>query len=158
MEEIGVLDVTSGSALNKLAETLPHIRLEIFTAQDLDSGEKPTAQRSFPIAINLYGYESYADTVGSILSEAKIFLQEPNITDPTLTYRNPHVLSWSSLLATPRFGVESSVDDIDFEEELDAIIHNSDGSTSLYSWKQDSRIRTRLRRLSFLIFHLVGWF
>ena len=76
---------------------------------------------SFPIEINVYGIRRDFERVGLFLSEADMFLQEPDCLSQPAIYQNPHVYSSDNDLATPQFRALHATDDLDLRAEIDAI-------------------------------------
>jgi hypothetical protein len=64
------------------------------------------------------------DEVGSALSTASLYLQEPPSFNRDFMYRNPHILSWPSE-CTPTF-LEHRIDAaLDLANDIDSIINGS---------------------------------
>lgn len=61
--------------------------------QLVDSDRRRQPLPVLPITINIYEPGPSLDSVSSVSSEAKVFLQEPTNLHPTFSYRNPHYLS-----------------------------------------------------------------
>ena len=85
-------------------------------------------------------------SVSSILSDAEIFLQEPEQLDPFTTYRNPHVLSWEVEDVTPRFRRMLPSVEAEFENAVEGILDESEALPSHTDFLQDHRITSVLRR------------
>lgn len=107
--------------------------------------------KGLPIEIIVYGNVDDKELVGSNLSSAGIFLQEPEASDILVEYRNPHVFSSDSDSQTPFFRMHNVDDWIDLQESVDAIIHAPTAATSDAIFKIDPRIKWELRRLVFLV-------
>src|SRR5947207_862614 len=143
-EEIGELDVRHGNALKSLRGVAPSVRCEAYIPEEATQVRKAT---SFPVEINVYGTIQEMESVGSILSNDRIFLQEPEPSLIETVYRNPHVFSSQGGFETPFFRMY----DVDNREALqgkvDATIHASRASLLDTNVKIDSRIRSNLREL-----------
>ncbi|MCJ1230294.1 hypothetical protein MMC12_006966 [Toensbergia leucococca] len=141
-EEFGVLDIKTSDALTALRTAIPSIRLELV----LDQDQVKMGASILSLQINVYGHEVLMDNVGSTLSKASMFLQEPAHLDPKSIYRNPHVLSWEDEVATPRFRRSYHPSSFDFTKEIDVLFGCSDVVTPPYGLSQDRRVRTILHR------------
>ena len=88
--------------------------------------------------------QSLAESVGSVLSDANVYLQEPTYLPEIITYCNPHVYSVDRDFSTPRFREKRCETKRNFEHEIDAIIHEIASTDPQESFWQDPRIRSPL--------------
>jgi len=149
LEEHGVLDNKTSSVLTRLRALSTTIRLEPYVVQyeALFHHKEERDRNTVSIHMNIYGPDCVIDKVGHTLSDAGMFLQEPDFLLPTFVYRNPHVLSWDDDIATPRFRKIHSPTE-EFFGKIDAILQASDEVTPLEDLQQDSRIHTVLLRFN----------
>ncbi|KAI9869155.1 MAG: hypothetical protein M1813_002979 [Trichoglossum hirsutum] len=143
-EKVGALDDYHTSVILKLRAAVPSIQFRPFLAEDpvdIRSGVK-IVPVSCSIEIVLYGVRADIDRVGSIFTDARIHLQEPDYIEPHVVYHNPHVLWWEDDFGTPRFKLWGPVDD---EEEAKAIVTAAEPlPPALETERHDPRIRTTL--------------
>ena len=144
-EEIGVLDLKTARMLTTLIKDDPRLSVEAFVDQDRLQQGSPEEKsiRMLPLCMNVYGPSECSDRVALILSEARVFLQEPICMNTASTYHNPHFLHFDDS-ATPRFLDLSISIPRDFAAEVDAILEHSDISSLPTEVEQDQRIRTKL--------------
>ena len=150
LEEVGVLDNKMAAVLSSLKDTASTITIELFLdpQEDQDScsrrGEKTASVR--PLQILIYGPDEYYNEVGSALSSAGMYLQEPAFLDQGVVYRNPHYLSWSNSPETPLLNTAQSDPKADFANKIEAIIDSFSPVLQASDVKQDARINTILRK------------
>jgi hypothetical protein len=147
LEEHGVLDDKTSSVFTRLRALSTTIRLEPYVVQyeALFHHKEERDRNIVPIHMNIHGPDNVVEEVGHTLSDAGMFLQEPEFLLPTSVYRNPHVLSWDDDVATPRFRKIHPPSE-EFFGKIDAILQTSDEVTPSEDLKQDSRIHTVLLR------------
>lgn len=150
LEEIGVLDKRMAAALNSLKEIATSITIELFLdhEQEQDSysrrGKKVASVR--PVQIQIYGPGEYYNEVGSVLSSAGMFLQEPVFLDHWVVYRNPHFLSWDDSPETPLLNTARKDPEAGFTAKIEAIMDSFKPVLQASDVKQDARILTVLRK------------
>lgn len=151
-EEIGELDVRHGNLLKKLKDMAPDLRCEAYVPEDETLSRKA---KSFPVEINVYGTMQEMESIGSILSDEKIFLQEPEPALVKTEYRNPHVFSSQCGSGTPFFRMYEVDSREDLQNKVDATIHAPMASLFDANIEVDSRIRSKLQELvsTFLELH-----
>lgn len=148
--EIALLDKKMAAVLRLLKETVPATILKVFLGneggqENCDSfGEKPAL--GLPLEIEVYGLDESYSTVGSILSNASMYLQEPVTLDQGVVYRNPHFLSWDESGATPQLNTLGHNIEADFERTIEAILESPSPVLVTPDLEQDARILTQLRR------------
>ena len=146
-EEIGVLDNKTAAILKSLKDMAPTITIELCLSHDEgdnSSGTKKSASVR-PLQIQIYGPEEYSKEVGLALSEAGMYLQEPNMLDPGVVYRNPHFLSWDDGLETPLLNAARNDSKTAFAAQIEAIMDSSNPHLPCHV-DQDPRISTLLRK------------
>ena len=121
------------------------LRCGAYIAKDDDEDIKKA--KGVAIEINIYGNSDDLELVGSNLSSAGIFLQEPDPSDILVEYRNPHVFSSDLDSQTPYFRTHNVDRWEDLQESVEAMIHAPIASTLDANLKTDSRIQRELRRL-----------
>lgn len=144
-EEIGVLDLKTACVLKTLIKDNPLLEFEAFADQDQLRRTSPEKKgmKILPLCINVHGLIVDLDKVASVLSETKVFLQEPIYFHPSSTYHNPHFLDFDHA-ETPRFLDFSFPLSLDFTAEVDAILAQP-GTLRLPAFTgQDQRIQTKL--------------
>jgi hypothetical protein len=145
LAEIGELDKHHAGILKALQRQFPSLRCEVYVMQSSPCDVKKSSRSAvFSIELNLYGSSSLAESVGSVLSDANVYLQEPTYLAETITYRNPHVYSVGHDFSTPRFREKRCDTKPNFEQEIDAIIHETASTDPRESFSQDLRIRSSL--------------
>ena len=150
LEEIGVLDQKMAAALNSLKEIATGITIELFLdhEQEQDShnrrGKKAASVR--PLQIQIYGPDEYYNEVGSALSSAGMYLQEPVFLDHWVVYRNPHFLSWDDSPETPLLNTAREDPKAGFTAKMEAIMDSFTPMLQASDVKQDARILTTLRK------------
>lgn len=152
-EEIGELDIRHGNLLKKLKDMAPDLRCDAYVPEDETHTRKA---KSFPVEINVYGTMQEMESVGSILSDDRIFLQEPESSLVKTVYRNPHVFSSQCGSETPFFRMYEVDSREDLQSKVDATVHAP--MTSLFDTniKIDSRIRSKLQELVSTFLELVS--
>ena len=149
-EEMGTLDGKSTAQLKRLKEIVPSIKIEAYVDREEDEtgcGIQGNKYPSImPLQLNVYGPDEHFSEVGRFLSDAGMFLQEPVFLPPgTLSYRNPHFLSWDDISRTPRLLASNEVSQLDFGMEVEAIINSTNAVPQACHYQQDPRIRTELK-------------
>ena len=146
LNEVGVLEDRYARALKNLKNNVQSVRCEAYLIHQQPDDTR-TTPASLPVEINIYGSCRDLEGVGLLLSEADMFLQEPDYLSQPAIYQNPHVYSSHNDSATPRFRMQQSTDELDVRAELDAII-NEPHTVRLQELSfQDSRLRSHLQRL-----------
>jgi hypothetical protein len=143
LEEIGVIDFRHGNLLNKLKQENDSLRLEVYIVED-----EPELKKfgGLPISINVFGSLEHLEAVGSTLSNAAIYLQEPDPTALTAEYRNPHIYSTDASSATPFFRQRHVADPVDFQDRVEKIIFAPGQPVCHAEFIYDARIVTELSR------------
>lgn len=148
-EEIGVLDSKTAAVLKSLKDIAPTITIELFLnhdeAQDCSGWQAKKSASVRPLQIQIYGPEEYNNEVGSALSDAGMYLQEPVLLDRGVVYRNPHFLSWDDDLETPLLNTARHDPKAAFTAKVEAIMDSSNLHLP-YHVDQDPRIFTTLRK------------
>ena len=145
---MGRLDTCNTRVLNTLRAAAPSLRLKIFVSENASGlSHKAVTDASFAVEVVVYGDISDIGHVNSLLSDAKIFLQEPEHLDSAVEYRNPHVLSWEDSSRTPRFRLELDSCGASFEDEIEDIIEGTKAFSTDSEVIQDPKICSILRRL-----------
>lgn len=149
-EECGILDSKSTRVLTTLLKENSGLYFEAFLDPDklVNSDRRRQPLPVLPLTINIYGPASSLDSVSSVLSEAKVFLQEPTNLHPTFSYRNPHYLSWDEDVETPQLRQLSLLSTIDVGEIYEILDQPNSVQVSS-GLRQDSRIKTILQRFDF---------
>lgn len=149
-EECGILDSKSTRVLTILLKENSGLYFEAFLDPDklVDFDRRRQPLPVLPLTINIYGPATSLDSVSSVLSEAKVFLQEPTNLHPTFSYRNPHYLSWDEDVETLQLRQLSVLTTIDVGEIYEILdqLYLAQNSSEL---RQDSRIKTILQRFDF---------
>jgi hypothetical protein len=145
--EAGELDKHHADVLKALKRQFASLRCEVYVMQ-ASSGDakKSSGPAVFSVELNVYGSPSLAESVGSALSKAHVYLQEPTYLAEEITYRNPHVYSAHSDLSTPRFLEKQCGTKQNFENEIDAIVHETTSTNPGELFHQDPRICSDLCR------------
>ena len=150
LEEIGVLDKKMAAALNSLKEIATSITIELFLDHEHEQdsygrrGKKAAPIR--PLQIQIYGPDEYYNEVGSALSSAGMYLQEPVFLDHCVVYRNPHFLSWDDSPETPLLNTAREDPKAGFTAKMEAIMDSFTPVLQASHVKQDARILTTLRK------------
>jgi hypothetical protein len=143
--EVGELDKHHADILKTLQRQFPSLRCEVYVMQASSCNVKKSSRSAvFSVEINVYGPPSLAPSVGSVLSDANVYLQEPTYLPETIAYRNPHVYSVDDDFLTPRFREKRCETKRNFECEIDAIINETASTDPQESFWQDPRIRSPL--------------
>ena len=105
--EVGVLDLYHAPAVRKLITATPSLRYDAPPADDLVGcqSEDTNIPISYSVEIVLYRVEATTSVDDSILSEARIYLQEWTCIDPFAIYQNPHVLPGMTIAKAPGSGM-----------------------------------------------------
>ena len=150
LEEIGVLDKKMAAALKSLREIATSITIELYLdneqEQDSYNREDKKGASVRPLQIQIYGPDDHYNEVGSALSSAGMYLQEPAFLDCKVVYRNPHFLSWDDNLETPLLNTARDDPKIGFAAKIEAIMDSFKPVLPASDVKQDARILTILRR------------
>ena len=149
LEEIGVLDTKMAAALNSLKEIATSIIIELFLDHEQEDsysrrGSKRASVR--PLQIQIYGPDEYYNEVGSALSSAGMYLQEPVSLDHWVVYRNPHFLAWDDSPETPLLNTAREDPKAGFTAKMEAIMDSFKPLRQASDVKQDARILTILRK------------
>ena len=144
LDEVGELENYHAQIFKSVKTDAPSFRCEAYVVEDLET--KTKLPMAFLVEINVYGNEDESERIGSSLSKANVFLQEPDHLEKAVIYRNPHVYSLSDDLTTPLFRKQHPTGDIDFEKVIDAIIHDSESIEPPPLFIQDSRLQSELHR------------
>ena len=149
LEEIGVLDTRTTCVLKSLMNSDPTVELEAYVDHEhtQQSIETTNSKRVLALSINIYGIMASSETMALLLSEAKLFLQEPTHHRPASTYYNPHFFSWDDCEATPRLRQLSLINSQKFAAEVDKTLTQPYDVRSSVCIEQDGRIRTVLHGL-----------
>lgn len=143
-EEIGELDVRHGNLLKILRDVAPNLRCEVYVPEDDMHIRKA---KNFPVEINVHGTIQEIESVGSLLSKERVFLQEPEPLLIKTVYRNPHVFSSQCGFETPFFRAYKADDGEDLQNKVDATIHAPRAPLFDTNIQIDTRIRSKLREL-----------
>lgn len=150
LEEIGVLDTKMAAALKSLKEVATSIIIELFLdhEQEQDSYSRRGSKRApvRPLQIQIYGPDEYYNEVGSALSSAGMYLQEPVSLDHWVVYRNPHFLAWDDSPETPLLNTAREDPKAGFTAKMEAIMDSFKPVRQASDVKQDARILTTLRK------------
>lgn len=147
MEEVAVLDKRRALDLNTLRGAAVSLRLELLVSRDRAVyAHKSSTLNEFKAEINVYGNNNDMATVSSLLSDAGIYLQEPEQLAPAANYRNPHVLSWEDEDVTPRFQRALPSVEASFENAVERILCEPKEASSHPCFLQDSKISSVLCR------------
>jgi hypothetical protein len=87
----GLLDHGTGQALAALSRSYS-ITFEAFLDEKAPTLKKSTSNNCRSLRIILYGLRQDSDAVGTLLSENKLYLQQPNTFDSSAVYFNPQYL------------------------------------------------------------------
>jgi len=87
----GLLDHGTGQALAALSRNYS-ITFEAFLDEKAPTLKKSTSNNCRSLRIILYGLRQDSDAVGTLLSENKLYLQQPNTFDSSAVYFNPQYL------------------------------------------------------------------
>jgi hypothetical protein len=122
-EEVGILNTNTANTLMALVSLDESITFEPYLHWKESQDLKPQA-KCFPANIIVYGNSGKISEVGTALSNAHLYLQEPPSFNHEYVYRNPHVLSWSAE-STPKFLADSTENALDFSKEINFILNKS---------------------------------
>ena len=152
-EEIGVLNPKTAMAMSDLRTAAPAVKFKPFLSrkEDNDTCDRQSTESSsiLPIDIEVYGSKRYYNEVGSILSDAGMYLQEPIPFRSEMPYCNPHFFSWDENMNTPLIAQDTEDEKVDFAKRLEAIFDSSASISQDPPLAQDTRISTKLRRYGF---------
>jgi hypothetical protein len=112
--ELSFTDSTLFGCLNEHVSTVlsrvvhnESTRLQVFVdrnkVKDVLNKAKKGSEANVLSSIHLYGPTSKSVDIGNMLSEAKIWLQRPDLPEALETYRNPHTIAFEGIE-----GLESS--------------------------------------------------
>jgi hypothetical protein len=141
-EEVGILDTNTANTLMALVSLDQSITFEPYLHWKESQDLKPQA-KCFPANIIVYGNAEKISEVGTALSNARLYLQEPPSFNREFVYRNPHVLSWSTE-NTPKFLADSTENVLDFSREINLILNESTAVKVPSNLAQSARINTIL--------------
>ncbi|CZR69306.1 uncharacterized protein PAC_19206 [Phialocephala subalpina] len=142
-EEVGVLDSKTAQVLKLLRQTYKPLRLELFMDQD-DWKDYSTKCRDYTLKIMVYANKDNVEDIGAILSDHRLFLQEPTHFPSPHKYCNPHVLSWTDKTETNRY-LSTPMGSVQIAEEVESILSSFSSTDLMTSLQQDGRIRTKLQ-------------
>lgn len=149
-EEMGTLDDNISAQLKRLKVDFPLIKIEAYVDHEKhETGCGTQGKKSctvMPLQLNIYGPDQYLSEVGSFLSNAEMFLQEPVFLPRGFSsYRNPHFLTWDDIPSTPQLLTSNEVSPFDFGMEVEAILNSTNAVPQTCHFQQDRRIRTELK-------------
>jgi hypothetical protein len=87
----GLLDHDTGKALAALSRNYP-VTFKAFLEEKAPALKKSASNNCCSLQITLYGLRQDSDAVGTLLSENKMYLQQPNTFDSSAVYFNPQYL------------------------------------------------------------------
>src|SRR5436190_13655453 len=87
----GLLDHNTGKALATLSRNYL-VTFKPFLDKKAPTLKKNTLSNCRSLQITLYGYRQDCDGVGTLLSENKLYLQQPSSFDTSAIYFNPQYL------------------------------------------------------------------
>ena len=87
----GLLDHGTGQALAALSRNYP-VTFKAFLDEKAPTLKKSASNNCCSLQIILYGLRQDSDAVGTLLSENKMYLQQPNTFDSSAVYFNPQYL------------------------------------------------------------------
>ena len=143
-DELGVLDMKTANAMRTVIAVDPTITFEPYFYWKDERGLKPQPSKIFSVNINIYGDVAKLEEVGSTLSTACLYLQEPPSFNCDFVYRNPHVLSWPSE-STPNFLEHQNNTTLDLSNEIDSILNDSAPVNVATTLTQSPNISTALK-------------
>ena len=138
-----MMDFRHSDLLNKLKQENDSLHFEVYIVED-----EPELKKlgGLPISINVFGSLEHLEVVGSTLSNAAIYLQEPDPTALTTEYKNPHIYSTDAGSATPFFRQRRVADSVGFQEKVEKIIFEPGLAVCHAGFTSDTRIVTELSR------------
>lgn len=148
-EEIGVMDVKHGELMSILRMEAQSLRYEAYLVAPVYRSEGSTKSSGLPVKVNVYGNTRDFQAVGARLSDAGIYLQEPEHIENSQRYRNPHVYSGDDY-QTPFFWHPEPKDLTNLQQDVEQIIYASDDTALQTPFTCDSRIKSTLCRSAFL--------
>lgn len=140
-EEVGILDTNTANVLIALVSLDHSITFEPYVHWKGGQDLKPQT-KCFPTNIVVYGNTEKISEVGTALSNARLYLQEPPSFNREFTYLNPHVLSWTE--STPKFLADSTEHVLDFSKEINFILNESTPVNVPTNLAQSAQISTIL--------------
>jgi len=144
-EEVGVLDIKTAGALTALMKVDQTFIFEPYFHWKEGQDLKPQASKFYSVYINIYGDSTKLDEVGSVLSKACIYLQEPLSFNRDFAYHNPHVLSWPSE-STPTFLQHQNNTTLDLQKDIESILNDPTPVNIPTTVNQSSSISTKLKQ------------
>ena len=87
----GLLDHGTGQALAALSRNYS-VTFEAFLDKKAPTLKKSASNNGRSLQITLYGLRQDSDAIGALLSENKLYLQQPNTSDSSAVYLNPQYL------------------------------------------------------------------
>lgn len=147
-EEIGVMDVKHGELMKILRMEAQSLRYEAYVVEPVSQSEGSTKSSGLPVKVNVYGNTRDLQLVGTRLSDAGIYLQEPEYMENSQRYRNPHVYSEDDY-QTPFFRHRDLKDLTNIQRDVEEIIYASDNTAPQTPFTCDSRVKSTLCRSAF---------
>ncbi|KAL9043377.1 MAG: hypothetical protein Q9214_003433 [Letrouitia sp. 1 TL-2023] len=147
-EEIGTLNKGMATALRSLKENAPEIVYKVFISHDKEqNNSNEDVAVGVPLEIAVQGLDRHYQEVGLILSNARLFLQDPMVFDQEIAYHNPHILCWDESDTTPQLITYRNDDTkAGYESKIEAIFESTSSAPMNLHVEQDTRILTKLRR------------
>jgi hypothetical protein len=146
LKEIGVINSQHGDLLNQLKNEISSVRFEVYVVDDEPSSRKLAGR---PLEINIYGNPKHLETIGSTLSTAGVFLQEPNQVSANCKYLNPHVYSVGADSTTPFFRQNDVKEPVELINQVKDIIFAQDLTVRHLDLICGAKVETKLCRLVF---------
>jgi len=150
-QEIGAIDVRHGELLRNLKSETQSLRCEAVVSEFANHNKAFIKKNGLPIDINLYGTVEDMQLIGTELSKAGVFLQEPERMREVREYRNPHVFSLENDQQTPFFRQQDVKELMAIQRNVDSIIYAHDTSTLRMTFECDKRVTSHLYRSVMLI-------
>ena len=108
---------------------------------------------SFKVNVNVYGRREDSEAIGKVLSDAEVFLQDPEILQDEMVYQNPHILWFEGIsesdvlmheLISDKKNQTTDTVNVEWSRVLDDLLDHyvMGDSTSIV----DARITTELMR------------
>jgi hypothetical protein len=91
MKYEGLLDHNTGQALAAVSRNYP-ITLKASLDEKASAMKNGTSNNCRSLKITLYGFHQDSDAIGTLLSENKLYLQQPSTFDSSTVYFNPQYL------------------------------------------------------------------
>ncbi|KAL9610822.1 MAG: hypothetical protein Q9167_004491 [Letrouitia subvulpina] len=152
-EEIGTLNKGMATALRSLKEIAPEIIYKVLASHEREqnnSSEELVVE--VPLEIAVQGFDKHYQEVGSILSSARLFLQDPLVFDQEIAYHNPHILCWDESDTTSQLIIHRNDDSkAGYESKIEAVFESPSSIPITLHVEQDTRISTKLRSFKHMI-------